>query len=112
MESGKVMDSEYGTLEFAGADVWYTYGGVRYRMTCHPYEPCLYLRNGEEYVVTLHNAFTTDELLEVFSAGGTLRAIDSTVYDEEAFCRVLATAIEKGLWNVDFTYAVKKAGER
>ena len=58
--------------------------------------------------MTLHNAFTQEEIIKVFRAGRRLRAIDGTTYDETEFCKVLAGALDHGRDNVDFTYAAKK----
>ena len=101
--------SEYGVLDFTKADIGYLYKGVQYELAYHPYEPCLYLMNGDEYAITLHTAFRTEKIRKVFEEGGSLRAIDGTFYDEKEFCKVLATAIDGHYENVDFTYAAKKS---
>lgn len=88
--------------------VWFVYRGEKYYISCHPYEPCLYLKQGDTYALTLHNAFTQEEIIKVFRAGRRLRAIDGTTYDETEFCKVLAGALDHGRDNVDFTYAAKK----
>ena len=88
--------------------VWFVYHGEKYFISCHPYEPCLYLKQGDKYALTLHNAFTQEEIIKVFRAGQRLRAIDGTTYDEAEFCKVLAGALDHGRVNVDFTYAAKK----
>ncbi len=103
--------SEIGVLDITETAIGYLYKGVQYELAYHPYEPCLYLMNGDEYVVTLHNAFRTEEIRKVYSAGGSLRAIDGTFYDEKEFCKVLSTAIDRKYENVDFTYAAKKMRE-
>ena len=88
--------------------VWFVYHGEKYFISCHPYEPCLYLKQGDKYALTLHNAFTQEEIIKVFRVGQRLRAIDGTTYDETEFCKVLAGALDHGRVNVDFTYAAKK----
>ncbi|MBO4477474.1 MAG: HAD family hydrolase [Lachnospiraceae bacterium] len=88
--------------------VWFVYHGEKYFISCHPYEPCLYLKQGDKYALTLHNAFTQEEIIKVFRAGQRLRAIDGTTYDETEFCKALAGALDHGRVNVDFTYAAKK----
>ena len=103
--------SEIGVLDMTENSIGYQYKGIQYELAYHPYEPCLYLMKGEEYAITLHNAFTTEEIRRVFSAEGSLRAIDGTFYDEKEFCKVLATAIDRKFENVDFTYAAKKMRE-
>ena len=103
--------NEIGVLDIAENSIMYRYKGIQYELAYHPYEPCLYLMNGDEYAITLHNAFTTEEIMKVFSTCGSLRAIDGTFYDEKGFCKVLATAIDRKFENVDFTYAAKKMRE-
>ena len=103
--------NEIGVLDITENSIGYQYKGIRYELAYHPYEPCLYLMKEEEYAITLHNAFTTEEIRKVFSEEGSLRAIDGTFYDEKEFCKVLATAIDRKYENVDFTYAAKKMRE-
>ena len=103
--------NEIGVLDITENNIGDLYKGIEYELAYHPYEPCLYLMNGDEYAVTLHNAFTTEEIIRVFSVGDSLRAIDGTFYDKKEFCKVLATAIDRNFVNVDFTYAAKKMRE-
>lgn len=103
----------FGCLEYTGsadATLYYTYKGCRYRLASQPYEPCLYIIDGERIVCTLHNAFNTSELIGAFSEGKTVRAIDGRIYDERTFCRLLASAVDSGRSDMDVTFAARQAG--
>ena len=102
-------ETAYGVMEFTEYNVWYTYKDVRYQFSYHPFEPCLYLMNGDEYALTLHNAFTTERIIEAFAKDTTLTDLDSSVYDTEAFCKVLAYCLDNRLDNIDLFYAAKRS---
>ncbi len=102
----------FGKLQYSADDtgvMYYNYKAKAYELTSNRYEPCLYISAEEKIVCTLHTAFTTDELITAFSEGRTVKAIDWKDYDEKAFCRVLAAALDSGREQLDYTYAVKLA---
>lgn len=92
-------------LKRAGRKVLFAYNGVDYELTDQPYEPCIYIKRDGEIFRTLHNAFTADDLPEWFAEGKTLKAIDGRVFDQKAFCKVLAAAIDSDRTEMDFTFA-------
>ena len=53
---------KYGKLAFNDDEVTYTYNGTEYRLSYHPYEPCLYICIGDDIIYVLNNAFTTYQL--------------------------------------------------
>ncbi len=87
--------------------LYLTYQGITYELTSYPYEPCLYIKHGDAHVCTLHTAFNTDELIEAFSKGRTVRAMNGINYDEKTFCKILVASIDSKRGDMDFTYAAK-----
>ncbi len=103
----------YGGFAYEDGKMFYEYRGNRYLLSSYPYEPCLYLALNGKCVRTLHNAFTVETLREAFSAGGTVNdGMTGTVLDSEAFCRVLAFAVDSGKEEMDLPYAEKLAAGR
>ena len=102
----------FGALEYSTEDtgvMHYKYKGRTFELTDHPYEPCLYISGAEKIICTLHTAFTTRELIAAFSKGESVKAINWKDYDEKAFCRVLAAALDSWREQLDYTYAAKLA---
>lgn len=110
------MERDFGCLNLSADEVTYTYRGESYRLSSHPYEPCLYLFRGDELVCALHNAYTVQQLVKAFSAGKTVKTGFSKKYeqefDETGFCRVLAAALDSGRDDMDLFYAAKLAKNR
>lgn len=90
-----------------GKKVLFEYKGVRYELSDSPYEPCTYILQDGKIIRTLHNAFTVYDLPEWFAQGKTLTAIDGKVYDEAAFCAVLAATIDSSRTEMDFPFAAR-----
>lgn len=78
-----------------------------YELRSHPYEPCLYIYKDDEMIKVLHNAFDVYELPSIFDAGETVRAIDGSDFDEEAFCKVLLAAINDKRYEMDWPFAAR-----
>lgn len=89
--------------------IYFNYNGCSYKLESQPYEPCLYIQGGDRIVCTLHTAFTTDELIGAFSKGVSVKAVNWVDYDEAAFIRALAAALDSGREQLDDTYAAKLA---
>ena len=107
------MDEVFGSLNLNPDEVIYTYKGETYRLSSHPYEPCLYLWRGDECACTLHNAYNPEDLVKAFTSGKTVKTNYAKNYDKEfdeaGFCRVLAAAIDSGRDEMDLFYAAKLA---
>ncbi len=105
-----MYDHQYGKLIY-GSDkphqLYYHYKEKIFILTSNIYEPCLYIEDGDKIICTLHTAFTTEELIKAFSAGKAVKAIDRNDYDEAAFCRIVAAAIDSKREQMDFTYAAE-----
>ena len=99
--------TDYGALCYDNdAELTYSYKGIIYKLTSYPYEPCMYLKRDDALICVLHNAFTTYYIAETFSAGKKVH-IYRWEYDEKEFCQILATVLESGRSDLDFTYAAK-----
>ena len=102
------MEKDFGSLNLNSDEVSYTYKDVIYQLSSHPYEPCLYLQRGDEIICVLHNAYTTEQIMDAFTAGRSLKYYGNREYDEAGFCRVLAAALDSGRQSMDFFFAATK----
>ena len=113
-EKTDAPESPYGVLEYTTADgsvMYYNYKDRRYTLTSQPYEPLIYVKDGETLTCILHMAFNTEELVDAFSEGKTVKSVDWVDHDEKTFCKILATALDSKRSELDYTYAAKLAGE-
>ncbi|MBQ7171533.1 MAG: hypothetical protein IJR89_04570 [Clostridia bacterium] len=67
-------------------------GGAAYRLSCHPYEPCLYITDEKDRLTAVHNAFDPSAVLCVFAGGGTVTSITGLEYNAQDFCRMVEYA--------------------
>ena len=116
MKGEACIKEDFGMLNLSSDEVTYTYKNEIYRLSSHPYEPCLFLYRGDELVCVLHNAYNPEHLVKAFSAGETVKTnygkdYDKE-YDEKGFCKVLAAALDSGRGDMDLFYAAKLAKER
>ncbi len=63
--------------------------GARYELSCHPYEPCLYIAGKGGDKTAVHNAFDPFVVLESFSKGETITSITGREYDARDFCKMV-----------------------
>ncbi len=75
--------------------------GERYSLTCHPYEPCLYITDRSGFKTAVHNAFDPGAVLEIFSEGGMLSSITGRTYGARDFCRIVEYAAGMGDVGID-----------
>ena len=66
--------------------------GERLTLTCHPYEPCLYITDKNGCKTAVHNAFDPFDVLNAFSRGETITSITGREYDAQVFCRMVEYA--------------------
>lgn len=66
--------------------------GRKYVLTCHGYEPCLYITDGQGRMTAVHNAFNPLDVLDVFQDAGTITSITGFEYDAKDFCRMVEYA--------------------
>ncbi|MBO4547829.1 MAG: hypothetical protein J5758_01305, partial [Abditibacteriota bacterium] len=94
-----------------------TVNGKPFALTCHPYEPCLYITGPEGERAAVHNSFDPAAAARVFLEGRTLRSVTGREYGSEDFCRMAEYACGKGDIQIDdaekvFGPAPDKAGQR
>ena len=75
--------------------------GRHYRLTCHPYEPCLYIADEDGKLTSVHNSFDPDVLFEIFYGGGSTESIKGRKYTARDFCQMVEYAAGKGDIGID-----------
>lgn len=75
--------------------------GGRYTLSCHPYDPCLYITDENGVRTVVRNAFDPATALAVFREGRTLRSATGREYSERDFCEMVAFAAGKGVITID-----------
>ena len=75
--------------------------GKAYKLTCHPYEPCLYVTGEDGFTTAVHNAFDPSALLDIFRGGGTTVSITGREYGARDFCRMAEYAAGMGDIGID-----------
>ncbi len=92
-----LLGDEDGTL--------YLYKGTEgFRISGHPYEPCIYLERKDGSLVTIHNAFTVEELRGLAETEGMIRMITGDEYDLKGVCELLLLSAELSQTDVDISY--------
>ena len=85
-------------------------GGKEYVLSCHPYEPCLYITDENGSMTAVHNAFDPFYVLESFSRGETVTSITGCEYTEKDFCRMVEYAAD--MFDIQIDEAEKVLGRR
>lgn len=80
-----------------------TVEGKTYQLSCHPYGPCMYIKDGDRLVSTIHNAFDPENVLEAFAKGNFISSISGKAYDAKAFCLMIEFAAGH-LYDTDISY--------
>ncbi|MBO4327117.1 MAG: GNAT family N-acetyltransferase [Clostridia bacterium] len=84
--------------------------GEKYKLTSHPYEPCLYITDKNGALTAIRNAFDPSCVLQAFSDGLTITSITGMEYDAKDLCRMVEYAA--GMGNVQIDEAEKVFGGR
>ncbi|MDO4847516.1 MAG: SLC13 family permease [Clostridiaceae bacterium] len=71
-------------------------GEKEYILTCHPYEPCLYITDADGNTTVVHNAFDPSVVLDEFAKNNKVASITGYTYDAEDFCRMVEYAAGQG----------------
>jgi len=74
------------------------------RLSDHLYEPCLYIKAGQGIFITIHHAFTLDELCRTAKANGTIKMITGDEYNMQGICMLLRKALMLSKESVDIGY--------
>lgn len=75
-----------------------------YRLSDHPYEPCLYIRLSDGKWVTIHNSFTVEELCRAMQTDGSIRMITGDEYTVRGVFELIRKAIGLSMESVDISY--------
>ena len=88
--------------------------GRRFILTCHPYEPCLYITDEDGCKTAVHNAFDPFDVLDSFSRGETIGSITGREYNAQDFCRMVEYAAgmaDIGMNDVEAVFGTDKKRE-
>lgn len=91
-------------LADSGEETYLIKGGDSYRLSSHPYEPCLYIQSSDQSETAVHNSFTVDALLDAAQRNGTIRMITGNEYDIRGICRLMLKAVDISMDSVDIGY--------
>jgi len=80
--------------------------GKRYRLSCHPFEPCLYITDEAGALTAVHNAFDPDSVISAFADGRTVTSITGREYDAKDFCRMVGYAADMANIQIDYAERV------
>ncbi len=109
-QTAVVYRDERYTLGQESGRSYLSANGGRYILSCHPYEPCLYITNERGGMTAVHNAFDPSVVLERFAAGKTVTSITGREYDARDFCRMVEYAA--GMADIQIDEAEKVFGGR
>ena len=84
-----VFSDDHYTLGKKDGDIYVIADGKRYTLSCHPYEPCLYITDENGFMSAIHNAFDPESVLYCFRRGETITSITGFEYDAKDFCRMV-----------------------
>ena len=70
-------------------------GGEKYKLTGHPYEPCLYITDENGQLTVVHNSFYAYDVLDLFYDGHTVTSITGFEYNAKDFCRMVEYTVGK-----------------
>lgn len=87
------LDERYALIQ-ERQRVCYIDQGRCYRLSYHPYEPCIYIDMGNSAPLVLHNSFDPYRVVESFALGKTVTSISDRVYNGRIFCEMLEVMIE------------------
>ena len=73
-----------------------TADGRTYLLSCHGYEPCMYITGEGGALTAVHNSFDPSAVLAVFRRGGTVTSITGREYDARDFCEMVEYAAGMG----------------
>ena len=76
-------------------------GGEPYRLSCHPFDPCLYITARDGRRAAVRGAFDPDAAVEEFAKGRLLTSITGREYDARDFCRMVEFAARLGEIAID-----------
>lgn len=75
--------------------------GKEYKLSCHPYEPCLYITDEDGRLTAVHNSFDPEHVITAFSKGALVTSITGFEYDAKDFCIMAEYAAGAGDIGID-----------
>ena len=76
----------------------------KYLISDHPYEPCLYIKGPSAKLVTIHHAFTVDELCAIAKTNGTIKMVSGNEYDIAGVLKLINKAVSLSMDAMDISY--------
>ena len=101
MKDCEVYRDERYVLGMYDGYPYLTINDKKYVLTCHPYEPCLYITREGGSMTAVHNAFDPFYVLEAFRGGETVTSVTGLEYDAKGFCRMIEYAADMVNINID-----------
>ena len=95
------MDEKRFVLEEQNGVPCVRAGGKTFRLSCHPFEPCLYITDESGVMTIVCNAFDPRTAMEAFQEGRSLFSITGKEYTEADFCRMVVFAAGRGEITID-----------
>ena len=75
--------------------------GKRFSLSCHPFDPCLYIEDESGLKASVRSAFDPSDALKLFANGKTVTSITGFRYDARDFCRMIEYAAQNGCVDID-----------
>ena len=100
-DGGKVFDDGRFTLGESAGEAYLIADGKRYALSCHPFEPCLYIKDESGALTVVRNAFDPQAALAAFARGETVESITGREYDALDFCEAVEYAAGRGEITID-----------
>lgn len=103
MKDGKKTVYKDGRYELGSEDgaPYIIIKGEKYALSCHPYEPCLYIKSRSGALTAVHNAFDPECVISAFERGDTVASITGAEYDALDFCKMAEYAAKYADISID-----------
>ena len=89
-----IYRNESYTLALSGEQPVFATGGGTYLLSCHPYDPCTYIRSeGDGLISVIRSAFDPSYVFEAFSKGESVTSVTGKAYSPREFCELLDHAV-------------------
>lgn len=88
----------------SGGKYYLCTGEQSFQLSSYHYEPCLYIKGADGFFLTIHHAFTLDELCRVAQSNGSMKMITGDEYDMQGICMLLRKALTLPMESVDIGY--------
>lgn len=101
----KTIYQEGGTLlGEADGKHWLVMDEKTFRLSDYLYEPCLYIKDPDGRMVTIHHSFTVSELCNAAQTNSSVMMISGNEYDIRGMLMLIRKAVELSRESVDISY--------